>query len=65
MPWRARVTPCPNLLAQITKMQVGSAVFVGPKTQLLATWGRDLKVDRDFKESSQLNLRLLQLFRAS
>lgn len=48
--------------AQITKMQLGSAVFVGPKTQLLATWGRDLKVDNGFKESSRLNLRLLQLF---
>lgn len=48
--------------AKITKMQLGSAVFVGPKTQLLATWGRDLKVDNGFKESSRLNLRLLQLF---
>jgi len=48
--------------AKITKMQLGSAVFVGPKTQLLATWGRDLKVDNGFKEASRLNLRLLQLF---
>ncbi|HSI56433.1 MAG TPA: transporter [Ideonella sp.] len=48
--------------AQITKMQLGSAVFVGAKTQLLATWGRDLKVDNGFKESSRLNLRLLQIF---
>jgi hypothetical protein len=48
--------------AQITKLQIGSAVFVGPKTQLLATWGRDLIVDSGFKESSRLNLRLFQLF---
>ncbi|KQW00052.1 transporter [Rhizobacter sp. Root1221] len=46
----------------ITKFQIGAAGFIAPKTQLLATWGRDIKVDNGFKESSRLNLRLLQLF---
>lgn len=44
------------------KLQLGTAVFVGPKTQLLATWGRDLSVDNGFKEASRINLRLLQVF---
>ena len=48
--------------AHVTKFQLGTAAFVGPKTQLLATWGRDLKVDNGFKESSRFNLRLLQVF---
>lgn len=51
-----------NNAADITKLQLGTAVFVGPTTQLLATWGRDLKVDNGFKENGRLNLRLLQLF---
>jgi hypothetical protein len=49
-------------VATIDKLQLGTAVFVGPKTQLLATWGRDLSVDNGFKESSRVNLRLLQVF---
>ena len=48
--------------AHVTKIQLGTAAFVGTRTQLLATWGRDLKVDNGFKESSRINLRLLQLF---
>ncbi|WP_342619312.1 transporter [Rhodoferax sp. GW822-FHT02A01] len=48
--------------SNVTKMQLGTAVFVGPKTQVLATWGRDLNVDNGFQESSRLNLRLLQVF---
>ena len=48
--------------AHVTKIQLGTAAFVRTKTQLLATWGRDLKVDNGFKESSRINLRLLQLF---
>jgi hypothetical protein len=45
-----------------TKFAIGSGYFVGPKTQLLATYGRDLQVDNGFKENNRLNLRLLQIF---
>ncbi len=45
-----------------TKFQIGTAAFVGPKTQLLATWGRDLNVDNGFRENSRFNVRLLQIF---
>jgi hypothetical protein len=48
--------------AHVTKIQLGTAAFVRTKTQLLATWGRDLKVDNGFKESWRINLRLLQMF---
>ena len=48
--------------AHVTKIQLGTAAFVGTRTQLLATWGRDVKVDNGFMESSRINLRLLQLF---
>lgn len=46
----------------VDKMQLGTAVFVTPTTQLLATWGQDLSVDNGFKEASRLNLRLLRVF---
>ena len=46
----------------VTKIQLGTAAFVGTRTQLLATWGRDVKVDNGFMESSRINLRLLQRF---
>ncbi|ABE46406.1 transporter [Polaromonas sp. JS666] len=46
----------------IDKLQLGTAVFLTPKTQLLATWGRDLSVSNGFKEASRVNLRLLQVF---
>lgn len=48
--------------ARVTKVQLGTAMFVDPKTQLLFTVGRDLKVDNTFKESARLNLRLLRVF---
>jgi hypothetical protein len=48
--------------AHVTKIQLGTAAFVGTRTQLLATWGRDVRVDNGFMESSRINLRLLQLF---
>ncbi|TXG99885.1 MAG: transporter [Nevskiaceae bacterium] len=51
-----------NDAGSVTKLQLGTAGFVGPKTQLLATWGRDLRVTNGFKESNRLNVRLLQLF---
>jgi hypothetical protein len=46
----------------VTKIQLGTAAFVGTSTQLLATWGRDVKVDNGFMESSRINLRVLQVF---
>jgi hypothetical protein len=46
----------------LTKVQLGTAAFITPSTQLLATLGRDVKVDNGFKEASRLNLRLLQVF---
>jgi hypothetical protein len=45
-----------------TKVSFGGAVFVAPKTQLLATVGRDLHVRQGFKENARINLRLLQVF---
>ncbi len=51
-----------NDSGSITKVQFGTAAFISPTTQLLATVGRDVKVDNGFKESTRLNLRLLQVF---
>ena len=48
--------------AGLRKFSVGGSVFVGPKTQLLMSVGRDLKVKNGFKENARLNLRLLQVF---
>jgi len=48
--------------ADITKVQLGSAMFIDQKTQILATWGQDTKVDNGFKENARLNLRLLRVF---
>ncbi len=45
-----------------TKLSLGGAYFVSAKTQLLATYGRDLKVREGFKENNRINLRLLQIF---
>lgn len=44
------------------KASLGGSYFVGPKTQLMAAVGRDLKVENGFKENFRLNLRLLQVF---
>jgi hypothetical protein len=45
-----------------TKMQFGGSMFFGAKTQLVATYGRDLKTREGFKENNRINLRLLQIF---
>jgi|APMI01.1.fsa_nt_gi hypothetical protein len=45
-----------------TKFNVGAGWFVAPTTQLLATYGRDIKAREGFKVNNQLNLRLLTLF---
>lgn len=44
------------------KIMLGGSYFVTPKTQLLATLGRDLSVENGFKEESRVNLRLLYVF---
>lgn len=46
----------------VDKMQLGTAVFVSPTTQLLASWGQDMSVENGFKEASRLNVRLLRVF---
>lgn len=56
-----------NDAGRVSKFQVGGAVFVAPKTQLMLAVGRDIKVSGDsgallFKENARLNLRLLQIF---
>lgn len=48
--------------AKQRKFSVGGSLFVGPKTQLLVSLGRDLKVENGFKENARINLRLLQVF---
>ena len=45
-----------------SKFQFGGAWFVGPATQLLATYGRDIKVREGFKVNNELHLRFLQIF---
>jgi len=44
------------------KFNIGSGVFVTPTTQLLATYGRDIKAREGFKINNQINLRVLQIF---
>lgn len=44
------------------KVLAGGSYFVSPRTQLLATFGRDISVESGFKEESRLNLRLLHVF---
>lgn len=45
-----------------TKVNLGVAHFLTPKTQILATVGKDTSVRNGFKEDARLNLRLLQVF---
>ncbi|URI08761.1 transporter [Aquincola tertiaricarbonis] len=45
-----------------TRFALGAGYFVGPRTQLLATVGRDLRVREGLRESGRVNLRLLQIF---
>ncbi len=44
------------------KWSAGFSWFVAPKTQLAASFGRDITVDNGFREQARLNLRLLQVF---
>ncbi len=44
------------------KMSFGASTFVGPRTQIMASLGRDLSVDNGFKENFRANLRLLHMF---
>ncbi|HCA6665195.1 TPA: transporter, partial [Pseudomonas aeruginosa] len=45
-----------------TKATLTASTFVSPSLQVLVSVGRDLKVGNGFKESSRLNVRLLQVF---
>jgi len=45
-----------------TKFAIGGSFFVGPKTQLIGTVGRDIHVENGFKENFRVNVRILQLF---
>lgn len=45
-----------------TKITLTASTFVSPSLQVLASVGRDLKVDNGFKESSRLNVRILKVF---
>jgi hypothetical protein len=45
-----------------SKFNIGASHFIGPKTQLLATYGRDLSVRNGFKEDGRFNFRILQIF---
>jgi len=44
-----------------TKFSLGAAMFIAPKTQVIALWGQDTEVRNGFKESTRFNIRLLQL----
>lgn len=46
----------------LTKFNVGASAFVGPTTQLLATYGRDIERREGFKTDNEIQLRLLQIF---
>jgi len=48
--------------AEIAKVSVGTAYFISPSIQLLATFGRDLAVENGFSEDNRLNLRVLKVF---
>ena len=45
-----------------SKFSLGASHFFSPTTQLVATYGQDIKVKNGFKENGRLNLRLLQIF---
>jgi len=44
------------------KISFGASTFVGPKTQIMGSIGRDLSVDNGYKENFRVNLRLLHIF---
>ncbi|MCA1325103.1 transporter [Herbaspirillum sp. alder98] len=45
-----------------SKISLGASTFIGAKTQVMVSIGRDLSVDNGFKENFRFNLRLLQIF---
>ncbi len=45
-----------------SKFWVGTAFWPLDKTQVILTYGQDIKVENGFKESNRVNLRLLQVF---
>ena len=48
--------------AEISKVSVGTAYFVTPSIQFLASYGRDIAVENGFSENNRLNLRVLKVF---
>ncbi|MCF6781375.1 transporter [Stutzerimonas stutzeri] len=44
------------------KLLAGGSYFVGPRTQVLATFGRDTSIDNGFREDSRINFRLMHIF---
>lgn len=51
-----------NDRAATTKFAVGGSFFIGPKTQIIGMFGADTNVENGFKESSRVNVRILQVF---
>ncbi|HBN8289751.1 transporter [Pseudomonas aeruginosa] len=45
-----------------SKYTIGTAYMLPTKTQLILGWGRDTSIDNGFKTSSQINLRIAQVF---
>lgn len=45
-----------------TKISIGGSSFISPKTQILVTIARDLKVENGFMENARINMRLLHIF---
>lgn len=44
------------------KILAGGSYFVSPRTQVLATFGRDTSIDNGFREDSRINLRIMHVF---
>jgi len=44
------------------KLMVGGSKFISSNTQIMASFGRDIKVNNGLKEDARINLRLLHLF---
>jgi hypothetical protein len=45
-----------------SKFSVGTGYWVTPSVQLIAAYGRDIKVENGFKEDARINVRLMKAF---
>lgn len=45
-----------------SKFSLGGSFFIAPKTQIVGLIGRDISVRDGFRESSRINIRILQVF---